>query len=592
VREIIEALRYRAVEARYKVYIVDEVHMMSTNAFNAFLKTLEEPPEHVVFLFATTEIRKVPVTVLSRCQRFDLRRIEPAVMLRHLSGICTAEGVSVEDEALGLVTRASEGSVRDALSLLDQAIALGSGGEVIGAGAVRSMLGLADRGRVFDLFETVMAGDAAGALAELARQHAEGAEPAVVLRDLAELAHWISVIKIADARADDPTVAPEERRRGRDLASRLSMRVLSRAWQMLLKILDEVASAPQPLMAAEMGVIRLTHVAELPSPADLVARLGGASGMGPAAQPAAAAPAPAAGPGGGQGSGPGGGQDGGPGGGPGSATRGGTRGGPGGATRGEMGAPVASASAPDPAGAGAGGGARAGAPAGPSAAVAAPVTAGDRGQVPGSGQGPGPVPGPGQGPGYGVAVALPRPSTAEEPGPAGAGRPFAPPLPQAEPEAPRPADTAEGDIVAALEALQARLNAAGHLLEANELGAFVRPVRLRPGLLEFEPAPNAPGDLSGRLRAILQTMDGTRWSVVISRSPGAATLAERRQGAEAALQAEAEAHPIVAAALAAFPGARIAALRPLGQRAAPALPEPEDDNDYADLLDDDEDEED
>ena len=272
VREIIEAVRYRAASARYKVYIVDEVHMLSNNAFNALLKTLEEPPEHVKFLFATTEIRKVPVTVLSRCQRFDLRRIEPEVMMTHLAGIAGKEGASLSDEALALITRAAEGSVRDALSLLDQAIAHGRETEV-DAPTVRTMLGLADRGRVMDLFEAVMRGDPAGALEELGQQYAAGADPAAVLRDLAELTHWLSVLKIAAATADDPTVGAEERARGMDLSGRLSMRVLTRTWQMLLKALEELPLAPNSMMAAEMAVIRLTHVADLPPPEDLVRRL-------------------------------------------------------------------------------------------------------------------------------------------------------------------------------------------------------------------------------------------------------------------------------------------------------------------------------
>ena len=272
IREINDAVRYRAASARYKVYIVDEVHMLSTAAFNALLKTLEEPPPHVIFILATTEIRKVPVTILSRCQRFDLRRIEPEAMLAHLRGVAESEGARLTDEALALVTRAAEGSVRDALSLLDQALANGREAEV-DATAVRTMLGLADRGRLFDLFEAIMAGDAAGALAELGRQYADGADPGVVLRDLAELTHWVSVLKIAAGTADDPTVSPAERDRGRELAGRLSMRVLTRTWQMLLKALEELALAPNAMMAAEMAVIRLTHVADLPPPEELVRRL-------------------------------------------------------------------------------------------------------------------------------------------------------------------------------------------------------------------------------------------------------------------------------------------------------------------------------
>ncbi|WP_372892510.1 DNA polymerase III subunit gamma/tau [Rhodosalinus sp.] len=271
VREIIESVRYRAASARYKVYVIDEVHMLSTSAFNALLKTLEEPPEHVKFIFATTEIRKVPVTVLSRCQRFDLRRIEPEVMTGMLRRIAAAEGAEIEDGALALIARAAEGSARDATSLLDQAIGHGEGATT--AEEVRAMLGLADRGRVLDLFERIMEGKADAALEELSAQYAEGADPAAVLRDLAEITHWISVVKVTPGAADDPTVAPEERRRGQELSERLPMRALTRMWQMLLKALEEVAIAPNPMMAAEMAVIRLTHVAELPAPEDLLRRL-------------------------------------------------------------------------------------------------------------------------------------------------------------------------------------------------------------------------------------------------------------------------------------------------------------------------------
>ena len=271
IREIIASVAYRAASARYKIYIIDEVHMLSNNAFNALLKTLEEPPEHVKFIFATTEIRKVPVTVLSRCQRFDLRRIEPEVMLAHLRKVADAEAGQISDDALALITRAAEGSVRDAMSLLDQALSHGAG--AVEADQVRAMLGLADRGRVLDLFDAVMRGDAAGALSELAAQYADGADPAAVLRDMAEIAHWISVMQITPDGADDPTIGPDERQRGADMAARLPMRVLSRCWQMLLKALEEVQIAPNPMMAAEMAVIRLTHVADLPSPEDLMRRL-------------------------------------------------------------------------------------------------------------------------------------------------------------------------------------------------------------------------------------------------------------------------------------------------------------------------------
>jgi len=270
IREIIDSVRYRAASARYKVYIIDEVHMLSTSAFNALLKTLEEPPEHVKFIFATTEIRKVPVTVLSRCQRFDLRRIEPEVMREFLGGIAQKEQAEIDEDALALIIRASEGSARDGLSLLDQAIAHSAG--VTTADQVRAMLGLADRGRVLDLFDHIMKGDAAEALAELSSQYAQGADPIAVLRDLAEVTHWISVVKISPEAADDPTISPDERNRGR-VMSELPMRALTRMWQMLLKALEEVAMAPNAMMAAEMAIIRLTHIADLPSPEDLVKRL-------------------------------------------------------------------------------------------------------------------------------------------------------------------------------------------------------------------------------------------------------------------------------------------------------------------------------
>ena len=294
IREIIASVAYRSASARYKIYIIDEVHMLSNNAFNALLKTLEEPPAHVKFIFATTEIRKVPVTVLSRCQRFDLRRIEPEVMIAHLGKIAQAEGGQVAHDALALITRAAEGSVRDAMSLLDQAISHGAGETT--ADQVRAMLGLADRARVMDLFDHIMRGEAAAALEELAAQYADGADPMAVLRDLAEITHWLSVTKITPEAGADPTIPPEERDRGAQMAQALPMRVLSRSWQMLLKALEEVAQSPNAMMAAEMAIIRLTHVADLPSPEELVRKwhdvtppTGGGGGGRPATGGAGAA---------------------------------------------------------------------------------------------------------------------------------------------------------------------------------------------------------------------------------------------------------------------------------------------------------------
>ncbi|WBU52104.1 DNA polymerase III subunit gamma/tau [Paracoccus sp. SCSIO 75233] len=284
IREIIESVHYRAASARYKIYIIDEVHMLSTSAFNALLKTLEEPPPHVKFIFATTEIRKVPVTVLSRCQRFDLRRIEPEVMIALLRRIATAESAEITDDALALITRAAEGSARDATSLLDQAISHGAGETT--AEQVRAMLGLADRGRILDLFDMILRGDAAQALAELQAQYADGADPVAVLRDLAETTHWISVVKITPDAIEDPTIAPDERVRGATMADQVPMRALTRLWQMLLKSLEEVSAAPNAMMAAEMAIIRLTHVADLPDPESLIRRLQASQAAGELTRPA------------------------------------------------------------------------------------------------------------------------------------------------------------------------------------------------------------------------------------------------------------------------------------------------------------------
>jgi DNA polymerase-3 subunit gamma/tau len=444
-------VRYRAAAARYKVYIIDEVHMLSTSAFNALLKTLEEPPEHVKFIFATTEIRKVPVTVLSRCQRFDLRRIEPEAMLAHLRAIAVQEGASISDEALALITRAAEGSVRDALSLLDQAIAHGHGAEAggeTGAAEVRAMLGLADRGRVFDLFEAIMRGDAKAALEELGAQYADGADPGVVLRDLAELTHWVSVLKISAEAAEDPTVSAAERARGRDLAGRLSMRVLTRTWQMLLKAIEEVPIAPTAMMAAEMAVIRLTHVADLPPPEELVRRL----------------------------------------------TQGTTGGG--GAAR------------TGPRGGGGGGG-------GPAARLIAVA-----------------------GGGAAASVAAPAP---------GAGL----------------------ESYTRFEDVTALLREARDIKLLDEVEAFVRLVRYKPGLIEFNPASGAPGDLAGRLSQRLRALTGGRWHIAVSAGEAQPAIAEQAAAARAVETARAAAHPLVLAVLEAFPGAEISAVRPLGGGAGP-----------------------
>jgi DNA polymerase III subunit gamma/tau len=272
VRQINDAIRYAPVSARYKVYILDEVHMLSGAAFNALLKTLEEPPPHAKFIFATTEIRKVPVTVLSRCQRFDLRRVDAALLVKHLAGIAGKENIEVEQASLALIARAAEGSVRDSLSLFDQAIAHAAG--PVRAEEVRQMLGLADRVRVVDLFESLMKGDVAAALQELREQYDIGADPAVVLSDLAEFTHFVTRVKVVPAVADDVSLSEAERVRGRAFAAHLSIRVLSRTWQMLLKGVGEVQASGRPVAAAEMVLVRIAYAADLPTPDEVIRSLG------------------------------------------------------------------------------------------------------------------------------------------------------------------------------------------------------------------------------------------------------------------------------------------------------------------------------
>jgi DNA polymerase III subunit gamma/tau len=288
VRQINDSVRYAPASARYKVYIIDEVHMLSTAAFNAFLKTLEEPPEHAKFVFATTEIRKVPVTVLSRCQRFDLRRVEADVLMTHLANIAKKEGVEVEPEALGIIARAAEGSVRDSLSLFDQAIAHAAG--LVRADAVRQMLGLADRTRVIDLFDCLVRGDIAGAFREFREQYDTGADPIVVLSDLAEFVNFVTRVKIVPATADNVAFGETERVRARDFAAKLSMRVLSRMWQMLLKGITEVQAATRPAAAAEMVLVRIAYVADLPTPDEAIRMIEQNGGASPAIAASAAAP--------------------------------------------------------------------------------------------------------------------------------------------------------------------------------------------------------------------------------------------------------------------------------------------------------------
>ncbi|TPQ51440.1 DNA polymerase III subunit gamma/tau [Prosthecomicrobium hirschii] len=501
IREIIEAVRYKPATARMKVYIVDEVHMLSNAAFNGLLKTLEEPPEHVKFIFATTEIRKVPVTILSRCQRFDLRRIEAGVLTAHLRRIAEAEQVGIEDEALRLVARAAEGSVRDSLSLLDQAIAHGEG--QITADQIREMLGLADRTRVIDLFGQVMRGEVAAALQELEAQYAVGADPATVIADLAEFTHFVTRLKLVPGAAEDGAATEAEVTRGRDYAEGLSLRVLGRAWQMLLKGFDEVKAAPKPLAAAEMVIVRLAYAADLPTPDEALKLL----------------------------------RDAGPTGGPGAGLSGGGASGPGGGGTG--GGPARMAGGPQ----GPGGGAVPGAPTASGEPRAAPRLVASSGAMASAA------------PSGAQAAAVPSPAAPWEEPRAPAAQPSPSPAPVAAAPAGdmRPLNSLEDIAALAAEKRDIRLKLA--------IERQMRPVRIEDGRIEFSPTPEAPKDLAQELGRKLGDWTGRRWMIAISRETGGATVAEEREAARNRLVTDARADPLVAAVLKRFPGAMIVDVR-------------------------------
>jgi DNA polymerase III subunit gamma/tau len=490
IRELIESVRYRPVSARTKVYIIDEVHMLSNSAFNALLKTLEEPPPHVKFVFATTEIRKVPVTVLSRCQRFDLRRLDIDTLAAHFGRIAKAEGVAISAEALALIARAADGSVRDGLSLLDQAMALSEG--EIGAAEVRAMLGLADRSQLFDLVDSLFAADAKGALAQFATMYEAGLDPLSALQDLLELTHWITRVKLVPEIADSPVVSEVERLRGRALAERLSMGELSRAWQMLLKGITEVQEAPAPVQAAEMVLVRLAYASNLPLPADLVRQL--QSGA-PAEARAPQAPAS------------------------------------GGRAKSEALAPrLEAAPPPEPVPQADGRRTSRSAPTAPAPAKAPRAMGGG---------------------GSAMAAVQQQPPSA------------------AEPERPRPQS-----FRAVVELCAERREA---ILQAN-LVKNVHLVQFEPGRLELRLEPQAPANLPNRLGALLTEWTGTRWVVAISGEAGEPTLGEQAAAAELQQRTEVLAHPLVQAAMAAFPGATLEAIYDRRGEAAGAIsapPEPD-----------------
>lgn len=462
IREIIEASRYKPASARYKVYIIDEVHMLSTAAFNGLLKTLEEPPAHVKFIFATTEIRKVPVTVLSRCQRFDLRRIDADTMITYLKGIADKENVAIANEAFQLLARASEGSARDALSLMDQAIAHGTvkGGGDIGEEDLRDMLGLADRSRVIDLFELLMSGKIAEALTEFNEQYNSGADPAVVLTDLSEFCHLLTRLKAAPDVADQGALSPREKERGAELAAQLSMRVLSSTWQILLRGLQEVANAPKPLAAADMVLVRLAYAADLPSPDEALRQLKDQPGS---SQSAPASPASAAAPSGG------------------SVNAQGTR-------------PVQAISS---------GGAQ----------LRAVVTEPE--------------------------------AIAEES--VGLSEPVSDPVP----------DVAFEKQPNSLADIAALASEKRDLMLKMAVERYMRPVRFEVGRIEVSMTPGAPAGIAGDLGKKLSDWTGSRWMVSVVQAEGGATLHELIEADKAKKMAEIRAHPLVAAALETFPGARI-----------------------------------
>ena len=492
-RDIIEGVGYRPVSARYKIYIIDEVHMMSKSAFNALLKTLEEPPDNVKFIFATTEIRKVPVTILSRCQRFDLRRVDSDVLAAHLASICTHESIDADPEALNVISRAAEGSVRDALSLLDQAAAMTA--DQISADNIAAMLGRPGRADSIAMLDAAMSGDAAGALDALASAHTNGAEPEMAIADLMDLIHRASLIA-AGGSAD--SLLEAERTPVTALAD-MGIARLGRAWQMLLKGHAEITTAPQPMAAAEMLLIRLAHLANMPTPADIIGKLGRGADAVPATapqspppkNPAPKNPAP-------KNPRP---QDTTP-----ENTAQETPGPP----------PVASDIPPAPAGMSAAGG----------AAVAQPE--------------PAPEPAP---------DISPEDQTADH----NTEQLADPSSPVGE----------TGPTLNSLQDVAALAESHDEALLAARIRTFVRPVRLQPNLLEIALADGAPDTLAGDIARNLSQWTGQRWMVSLAEGKGGQTIAEARTAARNAQKDEIAATPTVRAVMDVFPGAKIEDIRPI-----------------------------
>ena len=502
IREIIDGVRYRPVSARYKVYIIDEVHMLSRNAFNALLKTLEEPPDHVKFIFATTEIPKVPITVLSRCQRFDLRRIGAEDLIALFTRICAKEDVEAEEEALRLVARAADGSARDGLSLLDQAMALATG--PIAPNLVQEMLGLADRGDILDLFEELMRGKLPEALARVNAMHDLGADPLVIAQDLLDTTHLVTRFKVAPENA--ALGASEiERTRGTAMADALGMPHLGRAWQMFLKGITEIQQAPSPLAALEMVLIRLAHLSDMPSPGDVIKSL-------------------------------------------------------------QSGSPITAKAAPPPGSGGA-----------PAPAASMELAPTSPTTLPTASTAPPP--------------ATPTPETSAPPV-TGAPEPIAlenvppPATPSVDfPDEPTPETTNGPASFAEIVALfEEKREAVLHARLARD----VRPIRVEPGVLEFEATSDVDAALAGSIGKLLIEWTGRPWSVTLGEGPGEPSLMERRDAAEARVREEASTDPVVAAVLETFPGATVEAVRPLiGPETGGDEPHPEPLDDLEDMDDDD-----
>ena len=509
IRELIDGVLYRPVSARYKIYIIYEVHMLSRNAFNALLKTLEEPPEHVKFIFATTEIRRVPVTVLSRCQRFDLRRVKFDVLVDHFARIAEAEGATIARGAIGLIARAADGSVRDGLSLLDQAIAHSGPETEINEDIVREMLGVAERVQVFDLFEQLMKGEIAAALERFDSMYHAGADPVTILQDLAELTHWLTRLKAAPEAAEATPTSDLDLDRGSDVSSRLAMSSLARTWQMLLKGLAEVRSAPSAAQAAEMVLVRIAYTADLPSPAEAIAVLDKAT---PAvAAPTAAAPTP-------------------------PASR------PPAQEQSATPQPSADAVADAPA------------VSSDSSAMEDSPTALSQPAVPSAP----PV----------TMQSPPEPArgemTSHPVSPVGSAALALQSIPGTD-------DTFDGTgavIPRTFEDMIAMFSANGEPLLHAYLVNNVHLVKYEIGKISLRVSEEGPRDLAKDLSRCLNDWTGRAWFIEASQEEGAPTLQQQRDAAVAARYAEAVAHPMVVMALEAFPGSKVAEVRSVADRDA------------------------